>query len=249
MYFVLYWWMITERWYHVKRYIPPVCSLIWIDLISTLISDFWRAKASKSVPMQTWPKRSNRIWQQPVKISNYMSHKSNNFVCMGLLLTRFCLRKHCHSIAHTVLTDALLLQIHILFRVLCKTTHGLSKMRGPSVDMTQSLRVMDSFFLTMILWAKPLFGESSRSFLQPEIDLFFSRCEHHSTQLGGTRDHLFSYEVGTGLYDLEYLEALFDKDTEEIAQIEKLAHGDGFGPLVLCSTVWNSNTIKVHCRE
>jgi hypothetical protein len=167
---------------------------------------------------------------------------------MELLLAKFCLRRHCHSIAHTVLTDASLLQIHILFRVLRKTTHGLSKTRGPGVDMTRSLRVTDSFFLTMILWAKPLFGESERSFLQPEIDLF-SRCEHHSTRLGGTRDHLFSYEAGTGLYDLEYLEALFDEDTEEIARIEKLAHGDGFGPLVSCSTAWNPNTIKVHCRE
>ena len=142
-------------------------------MISILISDFGQAKASMSVPMQTWLKCSNCIWKQPVEISNYVSHKSNNFVCMGLLLTKFCLRRHCHSITHTILTDASLLQIHIFFRVLWKTTHGLSKTRGPGVDMTQSLHVTDSLFLTMVLWAKPLFGESERSFLQPEIDLFF----------------------------------------------------------------------------
>ena len=142
-------------------------------MISILISDFGQAKASMSVPMQTWLKCSNCIWKQPVEISNYVSHKSNNFVCMGLLLTKFCLRRHCHSITHTILTDALLLQIHIL----CKTTHGLSKMRGPSVDMTQSLHVMDSLFLTMILWAKPLFGQSERSFLQPWNWLIFQGAD------------------------------------------------------------------------
>jgi len=46
------------------------------------------------------------------------------------------------------------------------------------------------------------------------------RCKHYSVQFGGTQDHLFSYEVGTGLYDVEYFEALFDENTEEIAWIE-----------------------------
>jgi hypothetical protein len=81
-----------------------------------------------------------------------------------------------------------------------------------------------------------------------QIDLC-SRCEHYSIQLGGTRDHLFSYEAGTGLYDEEYLEALFDGNTEEITQIEGAAYKDGFGPLASCSMMSNHNSIKVHCRE
>ena len=76
-----------------------------------------------------------------------------------------------------------------------------------------------------------------------------SRCEHYSVQFGGTQDHLFSYEVGTGLYDVEYLEALFDNDIEEITWIENAACNGRFGPLALCSTTWNPNAIKVHCCE
>jgi hypothetical protein len=78
---------------------------------------------------------------------------------------------------------------------------------------------------------------------------YVSRCEHYSIQLGGTRDHLFSYDPGTGLFDEEYLEALFDGNAEEIAQIEGAANKDGFGPLASCSVVLNHNSIKVHCRE
>jgi hypothetical protein len=75
------------------------------------------------------------------------------------------------------------------------------------------------------------------------------RCEHYSIGFGGTRDHLFSYDAGSGLYDVEYLEALFENDTDEIARIEKVAFNDGFGPLTACSTIWNNNSVKVHCRE
>jgi hypothetical protein len=74
-------------------------------------------------------------------------------------------------------------------------------------------------------------------------------CEYYSVELGGTRDHLFSYDAGSGLYDLPYLEALFDNDEEEIVRIESAAHSDGFGPLAPCSTAWNNNSVKIHCRE
>ena len=30
-------------------------------------------------------------------------------------------------------------------------------------------------------------------------------CKYYSVELGGTRDHLFSYDAGSGLYDLPYL--------------------------------------------
>jgi len=68
-------------------------------------------------------------------------------------------------------------------------------------------------------------------------------------QPGGTWDHLCSYEVSTGLYDVEYLEALFDDDKEAITQIESLACKSGFGPLASCPTAWNNSSVKVHCHE
>lgn len=82
-----------------------------------------------------------------------------------------------------------------------------------------------------------------------EVDFDFRRCEYYSVGFGGTRDHLCSYEASTGLYDTEYLEALFDDDKEEIVRIESAANSNGFGPLTPCSTTWNNNSVKVHCRE
>jgi hypothetical protein len=78
---------------------------------------------------------------------------------------------------------------------------------------------------------------------------YVPRCEHYSIRLGGTRDHLISYDAGTGLFDEEYLEALFDGNAEEIARIEGVAYKDGFGPLASCSMISNHNSVKVHCRE
>lgn len=75
------------------------------------------------------------------------------------------------------------------------------------------------------------------------------RCEHFSTKLGGTRDHLFSYNISNGLYDLDYLKALFSDDDDAIEEFELSAQTDGFCPLVECSTVANFSTIKVNCRE
>lgn len=74
------------------------------------------------------------------------------------------------------------------------------------------------------------------------------RCEHYSMRLGGMRNHLFSYEVGNGLYDMDYLEALFDDDEDEIRRFESTAQKKGYGPLVACSTIANHNSIKVNCR-
>ncbi|KZP11654.1 hypothetical protein FIBSPDRAFT_913544 [Athelia psychrophila] len=75
----------------------------------------------------------------------------------------------------------------------------------------------------------------------------FIRCEHFSTKLGGTRDHLFSYNISNGLYDLDYLKALFSDDDDAIEEFELAAQTDGFGPLVECSTIANFSTIKVNC--
>src|ERR1700683_1328125 len=100
----------------------------------------------------------------------------------------------------------------------------------------------------MIFMAKPLSSESKVFCLLAHLSLtHVPRCEHYSLQLGGTQDHLFSYEAGTGLYNTEYLEALFDEDMEEITWIENVAYNAGFGPLASCSTIWNPSSIKVQC--
>jgi hypothetical protein len=71
------------------------------------------------------------------------------------------------------------------------------------------------------------------------------RCEHYSIGFGGTRDHLFSYDVSSGLYDVEYLEALFENDTDEIARIEKVAFN---GSDVLCSDLILQNNKIIKCE-
>lgn len=68
-------------------------------------------------------------------------------------------------------------------------------------------------------------------------------------KLGGTRDHLISYTVSNGFYDLDYLEALFDNDLDAIDKFEQAAMDDGFGPLALCTTVANYNSMGVNCRK
>lgn len=62
-------------------------------------------------------------------------------------------------------------------------------------------------------------------------------------------NHLFSYAVSSGLYDLEYLEALFGDDTEAISEYELAAMDDGYGPLASCKTVSNFSSIRLNCRE
>ncbi|KZP19049.1 hypothetical protein FIBSPDRAFT_955798 [Athelia psychrophila] len=75
----------------------------------------------------------------------------------------------------------------------------------------------------------------------------FIRCEHFSSRLGGSRDHLFSYAPGNGLYNLEYIEALFDNDHDTIRKFEAAAQASGFGPLATCTSIANHSSIKVNC--
>jgi hypothetical protein len=74
------------------------------------------------------------------------------------------------------------------------------------------------------------------------------RCEHYSTTADGTRDHLMNYDVGNGLFDIEYLEALFLNDMDAIMDIEAKASLVGFDPCAYCSTITNVSSVKVHCR-
>jgi hypothetical protein len=50
-------------------------------------------------------------------------------------------------------------------------------------------------------------------------------------------------------YDLNYLEAHLNEDSEEIDRIEEYAKVLGFGPLVECTTTSNFSEQKVFCRE
>ncbi len=55
--------------------------------------------------------------------------------------------------------------------------------------------------------------------------------------------------MSKGLYDLEYLEALFQENQDALDDIEMDAQCDGIGPRAVCKTVSNVSSVKVDCRE
>jgi hypothetical protein len=77
------------------------------------------------------------------------------------------------------------------------------------------------------------------------LNFELTRCEHYSKF--GTRDHYIHFIDDS--YDLEYLEAYFNKDTEIIDQIEASAAAVGYGPLSKCTMVTNFSAQRVCCRE
>ena len=52
-----------------------------------------------------------------------------------------------------------------------------------------------------------------------------------------------------GLYDIDYLKALFHEDQELIQEIEENYAPDGLSPLGPCSTMLNFNSMKVNCHK
>lgn len=72
------------------------------------------------------------------------------------------------------------------------------------------------------------------------------RCEHYHHLY--SCDHLINFDVGNGLYDREYLEALFQNNMEKISFIEDDAAIDDIGPHALCTTVSNVSSQKVNCH-
>ncbi|KAJ7747876.1 hypothetical protein B0H14DRAFT_2541606 [Mycena olivaceomarginata] len=48
-------------------------------------------------------------------------------------------------------------------------------------------------------------------------------------------------------YDLDYIEAYFEEDEEELERIENAAHTLGYGPLVPCRTVTNVSSQRLYC--
>ncbi|KAF9061884.1 hypothetical protein BDP27DRAFT_1428444 [Rhodocollybia butyracea] len=71
----------------------------------------------------------------------------------------------------------------------------------------------------------------------------YVHCEHYRSAT--SHDHLVNYDISSGLYDFEYLRALFTNDTEELELIEDGAQDNGYGPLALCSTITNASSQHV----
>lgn len=77
---------------------------------------------------------------------------------------------------------------------------------------------------------------------------FTQRCEHYIK--GHSTDHLINFDVGRGLYDTDYLEALFLGDEDEVHRLEHevFSVDDAGRALNSCDTVANSSSVKVCCR-
>ncbi|KAJ7276956.1 hypothetical protein C8J57DRAFT_1584425 [Mycena rebaudengoi] len=73
----------------------------------------------------------------------------------------------------------------------------------------------------------------------------FICCEHYSKNTN--KDHYINTAIADGSYDIQYLEALFINDEEEIYEIEESAVELGYGPLIECSTVCNFSTQRSIC--
>ncbi|KAJ6627739.1 hypothetical protein B0H10DRAFT_1779179, partial [Mycena sp. CBHHK59/15] len=63
----------------------------------------------------------------------------------------------------------------------------------------------------------------------------YIKCKHYSKQ--NNKDHYINNTISDGSYDINYLEALFYNNEDEIDLIEEAAHGLGFGPQTGCTTV------------
>ena len=84
--------------------------------------------------------------------------------------------------------------------------------------------------------------------MQVDNDIYLSSCEFYAED--GARDHLLHYGPSSGLYDIGYLQALFNNDQDEISMIEAEAKEYGFDPSASqCGVVMNHTSVRVMCRE
>jgi hypothetical protein len=187
--------------------------------------------------------------KQHAKIFDCMSHRIDKSPHIHLgPRARLCLKRHSHSIKHTV-PMVCLGPVDPFTRTAANNTAEVDKWAAQivqSVDTIQSSHAVGKSSSTTIMMGKLLPGSFRYLPLYMHILTHTSRCEHYSVQFGGTWDHLFSYEVSTGLYDIEYLEVLFDNNMEEITQIENDACNNGFGPPGI---VFYHMESQCHCRE
>ncbi|KIJ41766.1 hypothetical protein M422DRAFT_255076 [Sphaerobolus stellatus SS14] len=70
-------------------------------------------------------------------------------------------------------------------------------------------------------------------------------CEHYNSHT--SRHHLLDYTPSREQLDLNYLEAYFSNDVEELLAMEKVASHLGFGPRAPCMTVENYSAQRTHC--
>ncbi|KAJ6578477.1 hypothetical protein B0H19DRAFT_1020702 [Mycena capillaripes] len=71
-------------------------------------------------------------------------------------------------------------------------------------------------------------------------------CEHYDRTTN--KDHFIDRTINSGMYDLEYLEAVLCEDTDEIERIEDAAFSLGYGPLLgTCNTIANCSSQKAYC--
>lgn len=71
------------------------------------------------------------------------------------------------------------------------------------------------------------------------------RCEHYNKD--SACDHYVHYLDGS--YDLNYLDAYVNEDTDEIDHIEAAALAVGYGPLATCTMVVNSSAQQINCHK
>ncbi|KIK91467.1 hypothetical protein PAXRUDRAFT_34934 [Paxillus rubicundulus Ve08.2h10] len=68
-----------------------------------------------------------------------------------------------------------------------------------------------------------------------------SSCEFYDEK--GIRDHLVHYGPESGEYDIDYLQALFNEDMDEINAIELEAQQCEFDPAAPCPTIMNHTSV------
>ncbi|KAK7015317.1 hypothetical protein R3P38DRAFT_2637341 [Favolaschia claudopus] len=73
----------------------------------------------------------------------------------------------------------------------------------------------------------------------------FICCEHYIP--GSSKDHFYDSSIGSGSYDVDYIEAVITGDLEEATMIEEEARDSGYGPLIECTTVANFSSQKAYC--
>ena len=83
--------------------------------------------------------------------------------------------------------------------------------------------------------------------MQVDNNIYLWSCEFYAKD--GACDHLLDYGPASGLYDLDYLQALFNSDQDEIAVIEAEAKEHGFDPASQCAVVMNNTSVRVMCCE
>jgi hypothetical protein len=107
--------------------------------------------------------------------------------------------------------------------------------------------VVWSYVIAMQMPQNLTFSRFTRHRIEHLLQLsnYWLRCEHYSWD--GNRDHLKL--VLDESFDLEYIEAHFNEDMDELERIELRAAAMGYGPRVACTTVTNFSAQRICCRE